>query len=58
MSAASGGQRRSARMVNLPVEHVIEYRDNDQIYHGFDNGRIYQVDRRTGLILGLLDLPN
>ncbi len=45
-------------MVNLPVEHVIEYRDNDQIYHGFDNGRIYQVDRRTGLILGLLDLPN
>lgn len=52
------GQRYPARMVNLPAEYIIDYRNNDQVYYGFDEGRIYQVDRRTGLILGLLDLHN
>jgi hypothetical protein len=52
------GQPRSARMTALPVEYRIEYPDSDQFYHGFDDDRIYRVDRRTGLILGLLDLPN
>jgi hypothetical protein len=52
------GQRYSARMVALPAEYRIEYRDTDNFYYGFDDDRIYQVDRRTGLILGLLDITN
>ncbi|HYE27687.1 MAG TPA: hypothetical protein VEA61_05580 [Allosphingosinicella sp.] len=52
------GQRYSARMVALPAEYRIEYPDTDRFYHGFDNGRIYRVDRSTSLILGMLDLSN
>lgn len=52
------GQRYSARMVELPREYIMEYRDNDQVYYGFDDGRIYKVARGTGLILGMFDLPS
>ena len=52
------GQRHSARMIDLPREYVTEYRDNDQVYYGFDDGRIYKVARGTGLILGMFDIPS
>ncbi|MFL6843668.1 MAG: hypothetical protein ACJ8ER_02165 [Allosphingosinicella sp.] len=52
------GQRYSSRMVALPAEYRVEYRDTDRFYYGFDSDRIYQVDRRTGLILGMFDLTN
>jgi hypothetical protein len=52
------GQRFSSRMGPIPAEYRIDYRDSDQVYYGYDDQRIYRVDRRSGLILGLLDLPN
>ncbi|HEX4737165.1 MAG TPA: hypothetical protein VH331_06355 [Allosphingosinicella sp.] len=52
------GQRFSSRMGAMPAEYRVDYQDNDQVYYGYDNQRIYRVDRRTGLILGLLDLTN
>ena len=52
------GQRHSARMVDLPAEYIMEYRANDQVYYGYDDGRIYKVARGTGLILGMFDLPS
>jgi len=51
------GQRYSARMIALPTELRDEYRDSDDVYYRYDEDRIYQVDRRTNLILRLLDLP-
>jgi len=52
------GQHFSSRMGPVPVEYRIDYQDNPQVYYGYDNQRIYRVDRRTGLILGLIDLSN
>lgn len=52
------GQRHSARMGDLPAEYIMEYRANDQVYYGFDDGRIYKVDRNTGMILGMFDIGN
>ena len=52
------GQHASSRMRALPAEYRIDYQDNPQVYYGYDDQRIYRIDRRTGLILGLLDLPN
>jgi hypothetical protein len=52
------GQHFSSRMGPVPVEYRTDYQDNPQVYYGYDNQRIYRVDRRTGLILGLIDLSN
>jgi hypothetical protein len=52
------GQRASNRMRALPAEYRIDYQDNQQVYYGYDDQRIYRIDRRSGLILGMLDLPN
>ncbi|MFL6856327.1 MAG: hypothetical protein ACJ8EB_00300 [Allosphingosinicella sp.] len=52
------GQRFSSRMTAIPAEYRTDYQDNAQVYYGYDNQRVYRVDRRTGLILGLLDLSN
>jgi hypothetical protein len=52
------GQRFSSRMTAMPAEYRTDYRDDAQVYYGYDNQRVYRVDRSTGLILGLLDLSN
>ena len=52
------GQPYSARMIALPVRYRDEFRDNDQVYYRYDDDRIYQVDRTTGVILRLLDISN
>lgn len=52
------GQRTSYRMVALPGEYREQFRDNDQVYYRYDDKRIYQVDRRTDTVLGLLDILN
>ena len=52
------GQHFSSRMGPMPAEYRIDYQDSPQVYYGYDDQRIYRVDRRTGLILGLLDLSN
>jgi hypothetical protein len=50
------GQHVTARIVNMPVRYRSDYVDTDQIYYGYDNGRVYQIDRKTQMILALLDL--
>ena len=50
------GQHATARIVNLPVQYRNDYVDNDRIYYGFDNGRVYQIDRQSQMVLALLDI--
>jgi hypothetical protein len=50
------GQHVTPRIVSMPVQYRSDYADTDQIYYGYDNGRVYQIDRKTQLILALLDL--
>ena len=50
------GQRVSATMVDLPPEYREQYVNNDRVYYGYDNGRVYQVDRQSQMILALLDI--
>ena len=49
------GQPASRRMVALPAQYRADYRDGDDVYYGYDDRRIYQVDRRTGIIKAMLD---
>jgi hypothetical protein len=50
------GQHATARMINLPAEYRGQYVDDARIYYGYDNGRVYQIDRQSRLILALLDV--
>ena len=50
------GQRATARIGQMPVQYRGDYVDNEDIYYGYDNGRIYQIDRQSRLILALLDI--
>jgi len=50
------GQHVTARVVNMPLQYRSEYTDTDQIYYGYDNGRVYQIDKKTQMILALLDI--
>jgi hypothetical protein len=50
------GQRATSRIVSMPVQYRGEYVDTDQIYYGYDNGRVYQIDRQSEIILALLDM--
>jgi hypothetical protein len=51
------GQRVNPSTVNLPPEYRSQYVDDARVYYGYDNGRIYQIDRQSQMILALLDLP-
>jgi hypothetical protein len=50
------GQRATARIGHLPVQYRGDYVDNEHIYYGYDNGRVYQIDRQSQMILALLDI--
>jgi hypothetical protein len=50
------GQHVTARVVSVPAQYRSEYTDTDQIYYAYDNGRVYQIDRKTQMILALLDI--
>ncbi len=50
------GQHATPRIVKLPAEYRGEYLDDARIYYGYDNGRIYQIDRQSQMILALLDI--
>ena len=50
------GQHATARIVPMPVQYRGEYVDTDQFYYGFDDGRVYQIDRQSRMILALLDM--
>ena len=50
------GQHATARMVAMPVQYRSHYVDDDRIYYGYDNGRVYQIDRQSQMVLALLDI--
>jgi hypothetical protein len=50
------GQHATARIVSMPVKYRNEYVANDRFYFGYDEGRVYQIDRKTQMILALLDI--
>ena len=50
------GQRATDRIGQMPVQYRGDYVDNEHIYYGYDNGRVYQIDRQSRLILALLDI--
>lgn len=50
------GQHATARIVNMPVQYRSDYVDTDQVYYGYDDGRVYQIDRHSQIILALLDI--
>jgi hypothetical protein len=50
------GQHFSDRQVALPMQYRERYRDSDAAYYRYDDDRIYQIDRTTGLILAMFDV--
>jgi hypothetical protein len=50
------GQHTTTRIMTLPVQYRSDYVDNDRVYYGYDNGRIYQIDRQSQMIVALLDI--
>lgn len=50
------GQRFSNRMVAVPAQYRDRYRDSDASYYRYDDDRIYQIDRTTGLILAMFSI--
>jgi hypothetical protein len=50
------GQHATAHIMNMPVQYRSEYVDTDRVYYGYDNGRVYQIDRQSRMILALLDI--
>lgn len=50
------GQHTTSRIVSLPTEYRSEYVDDARVYYGYDNGRVYQIDRHSQMILALLDI--
>ena len=50
------GQHATARIVNLPTEYRSQYVDDARVYYGYDNGRVYQIDRQSQMVLALLDI--
>jgi len=49
-------QHATGHMVNLPAEYRGQYVDDARVYYGYDNGRVYQIDRQSQIILALLDI--
>jgi hypothetical protein len=50
------GQHVTTRIMTMPVQYRTDYVDNDRVYYGYDNGRIYQIDRQSQMIVALLDI--
>ena len=50
------GQQATGRIVSLPAEYRRQYVDDARVYYGYDNGRVYQIDRQSQMILALLDI--
>jgi hypothetical protein len=50
------GQYATTSIIAMPVQYRDEYVDTDRIYYGYNDGRVYQIDRQSRMILALLDL--
>lgn len=52
------GNQVNWRMTEMPYQYREEYRDTQDVYYRYNDGRVYQVDRQSQLILALLDLAS
>lgn len=52
------GQHFSARQVALPMEYRERYKDSESSFYRYDDRRVYQIDRVSGLIMAMFDLAN
>ena len=52
------GQRFSNRQIALPVAYRARYRDSDASFYRYDEDRIYQIDRRTGVIMAMFSIDD
>lgn len=52
------GQRFSDRQIALPTQFRARYQDSDASYYRYDEDRIYQIDRRTGLIMAMFSIDD
>ena len=50
------GHHTTARMLAVPEQYRDQFRDNDDVYYRYDDKRIYRINRRTDMILGLFDI--
>ena len=50
------GHHTTFRMLALPEQYRDQFRDNDEVYYRYDDSRIYRINRRTDMILGLFDI--
>jgi hypothetical protein len=50
------GQHVTPRIMGIPVQYRNDYVDTDHVFYGYDDGRVYQIDRKTQMILALLDI--
>ena len=50
------GHRAGLRMVALPDRYRDQFRDSADVYYRYDDGRVYRINRRTDMILGLFDI--
>ncbi|MDB5721147.1 MAG: hypothetical protein JWP15_1765 [Alphaproteobacteria bacterium] len=49
------GQRSPAELVALPARYHARYPDDRATYYRYNQGRIYQIERNSNLILRMLD---
>lgn len=52
------GQHFSSRQVALPMEYRARYKDSDSAFYRYDDRRVYQIDRTSGLIMAMFDLAD
>lgn len=50
------GQHFATRPVALPMRYRDRYQDSHASYYSYNDDRIYQIDRATGLILAMFDI--
>ncbi|HWH17177.1 MAG TPA: hypothetical protein VNT77_02400 [Allosphingosinicella sp.] len=50
------GDRYQNQFGGLPSQYRNQFRDTNRYFYRYDNGRIYQVDRRTGTIVRVIDV--
>ncbi len=51
-----GQPATTRRMASLPEAYRSQFRDTDDVYYRYDAGRIFRINRRTDMILGLFDI--
>jgi hypothetical protein len=50
------GEHFSDRQVALPIQYRDRYRDDNASFYRYDNERVYQINRNTGLVMAMFDI--